>query len=598
MRQLKSLWCCVLALSPCGISLFAQVVPLPPLPIDRIEPQPVIPATDVRAEMADGIEIQTRGPIHEAFAEIFQANPQPGLLITQRPPKAIDEAPPSTKLDGKEVIWIPGYWSWDDENRDFLWVSGIWRNPPPGHEWAPGYWAEVEGGFRWVSGFWAEKGEKIVIRPSPPAAQDETESLESAPEDQFWVPGNWQWQTDQYVWRQGYYAPCQTNWVWVPARWKWTPSGCIHLAGYWDYRPTVRAMLFAPVRIQPHVLLRPGFVLTPRVVVDPWIAINHFWVRPSYCHYYFGNYYAGQYAQWDFHPYASHFHAAGNWDPLLCYYQGLYRRQGIDFHAQLDARSSFFAANAEKRPPLSWNLQQRIPMEERENNRMSDSIITKPLDEFVASAQSRVPLVTIQDNVRLALGKADSRVSQQILAHRQIAEQGKVDAAATGKVSDLVNWSLPKVDRLRNAKTLGLAEKRTEPQTKLTPQGLELGNKGTRTSGADQASRTTQNKAPISSSEVNTPNEQDARKAAMKAEMDVLRGRFGNDPVRFQQEVDRLMSRRAGEPPATSSRHRSPPMEQDPQPSLQGSGRTGGLGSPDFRLLPRSSGGGSQKPKR
>ena len=50
-------------------------------------------------------------------------------------------------IPGDNVVWIPGYWSWDDSRNDFLWVSGIWRNLPPGRQWVPGYWSEAAGGF-------------------------------------------------------------------------------------------------------------------------------------------------------------------------------------------------------------------------------------------------------------------------------------------------------------------------------------------------------------------------------------------------------------------------------------------------------------------
>jgi hypothetical protein len=42
--------------------------------------------------------------------------------------------PPDEKPEG-EVIWINGYYAWDDERNDFLWVSGIWRTPPPSKRW-------------------------------------------------------------------------------------------------------------------------------------------------------------------------------------------------------------------------------------------------------------------------------------------------------------------------------------------------------------------------------------------------------------------------------------------------------------------------------
>ena len=128
-----------------GIAL-AEQGPAPAL----APPQEVAPAPT-----QEGVEVLTRGPVHEAFAEPVTFDPTPGLVVTNEPPPAVEELPPAEKPEGDDVTWIPGYWAWDDAREDFLWVSGIWRELPPGRQWIPGYWATVESGFQWVSGYWA-----------------------------------------------------------------------------------------------------------------------------------------------------------------------------------------------------------------------------------------------------------------------------------------------------------------------------------------------------------------------------------------------------------------------------------------------------------
>src|SRR5580658_7805676 len=61
----------------------------------------------------DPIEVQTRGPLHEAFAQPLNAKAGPGEVIPKEPPPAIPEEPPEQKPDSDGVQWIPGYWSWD-----------------------------------------------------------------------------------------------------------------------------------------------------------------------------------------------------------------------------------------------------------------------------------------------------------------------------------------------------------------------------------------------------------------------------------------------------------------------------------------------------
>jgi len=87
-----------------------------------------------------GAEVLTRGPVHEAFAGMISYDSVPGIVVTAAPPTLIEEIPPGERPIGDDVTWIPGYWAWDDERNDFLWISGIWRALPPGREWIVGYW--------------------------------------------------------------------------------------------------------------------------------------------------------------------------------------------------------------------------------------------------------------------------------------------------------------------------------------------------------------------------------------------------------------------------------------------------------------------------
>jgi hypothetical protein len=63
----------------------------------------------------DTITVLTRGPVHEALAEQFDRTLTPGLLITEQPPGRLRELPPEHQPEGTGIVWIPGYWAWDDE---------------------------------------------------------------------------------------------------------------------------------------------------------------------------------------------------------------------------------------------------------------------------------------------------------------------------------------------------------------------------------------------------------------------------------------------------------------------------------------------------
>ena len=117
-----------------------------------------------------GVDVLTRGPVHEAFADTITFDPEPGIAVPKPPPDIIEEVPPDQRPEGTNVTWIPGYWAWDDERDDFLWVSGIWRNLPPGRQWVPGYWGEFADGYRWISGYWEDAdASQVEYLPEPPA---------------------------------------------------------------------------------------------------------------------------------------------------------------------------------------------------------------------------------------------------------------------------------------------------------------------------------------------------------------------------------------------------------------------------------------------
>src|SRR5262249_51477895 len=117
-----------------------------------------------------GVEVLARGPVHEAYADVVDTQPQPGRVVPQEPPAPIEEQPPAQKPDGENVQWIGGYWNWDEERGQFVWVSGLWRVPPPGRQWTPGFWQKVEGGWQWISGHWAPaEQDQTTVLPPPPA---------------------------------------------------------------------------------------------------------------------------------------------------------------------------------------------------------------------------------------------------------------------------------------------------------------------------------------------------------------------------------------------------------------------------------------------
>ena len=268
----------------------------------------------------NGITVQASGPIHEAFAEPTPANPQPGSIVPKQPPDPIPEQPPDQKPEGDNVVWIPGYWAWDVDRGDYLWVSGFWRIPPPGQRWVPGYWAQADGGWQWVPGLWAPiEQQDVSYLPPPPASVDNGPTIPAPSDDSIYVPGCWLWQATRYLWRPGFWMPGRPGWLWNPSYYSWTPQGCVYVDGFWDRALEDRGVLFAPVAFSQPLWNNPGWAFQPSYAVDLGNVCNSLFVNPGYSHYFFGNYYAPAYARLGFQPWFAY--GGRTHDPLFSYYR-------------------------------------------------------------------------------------------------------------------------------------------------------------------------------------------------------------------------------------------------------------------------------------
>src|SRR5262245_39638659 len=75
-------------------------------------------------DLPEGVEVQARGPVHEAFATPSDPQPAAPPVVPKEPPAAIEEVPPEQKPEGDNVQWVPGYWAWDAGTEEYVWVSG------------------------------------------------------------------------------------------------------------------------------------------------------------------------------------------------------------------------------------------------------------------------------------------------------------------------------------------------------------------------------------------------------------------------------------------------------------------------------------------
>jgi hypothetical protein len=347
----------------------------------------------------DGIEVLTRGPVHEAFAETISFDPEPGIVVPQPAPEAIEELPPEQKPEGANVDWIPGYWAWDDERSDFLWVSGIWRALPPGRQWMPGYWAPSGRGAQWISGYWADaQATEIEYLPEPPQTVEAGPNVEAPSANHTWLPGSWVWYENRYAWRPGVWALAQQNWVWNPAHYVWAPRGYVYVNGYYDHSVARRGVLFAPVYFTANTYSRRGFSYSPSLVINPAVFASHLFLRPSYGHYYFGDYYATSYASRGFSPWFSVYSSRSGYDPFYAH-QRWEHRNDRQWDRRVEADFANRRDNEDARPPRTWSAhRERGPQRAGSDDR--SYTVAASLDDLTKSKEAAIRFQPVAKEAR------------------------------------------------------------------------------------------------------------------------------------------------------------------------------------------------------
>ena len=277
---------------------------------------PCLPRSPIRAR-SRGAGSTSRG----AFARPSESIVKPGLLAPREPPAAVQELPPDQKPEGDNVVWIPGYWSWDEDRADYLWVSGFFKVASAGRrKWVPGYWNQSDTGWQWVSGFWADANANEVPYVQSAASHAGSRSVAAAAQrQQFLHPGLLA-------------APRRPRPVAAGLLERY-PSGprLLPAALFVDAaRLPVRQRLLGSSPGRPRVCFSrsvyfPGSgsakaatgLISPRTRSPCRALLNSLWVRPGAGYYAFGDYYATRYALRGYQPWVAY--GPRYRDPLYSY---------------------------------------------------------------------------------------------------------------------------------------------------------------------------------------------------------------------------------------------------------------------------------------
>jgi hypothetical protein len=228
--------------------------------------------------------------------------------------------------------------------------------------------------------------------------------------DHTWLPGSWAWQQNRYAWRPGYWATGQSDWSWVPAHYVWTPRGYVFVDGYYDYSVARRGVLFAPVYFNSAIYSQPGFSYSPAMAISPAIFGSHLFLRPSYGHYYYGDYYGLNYASAGYSPWFSFNSSRYGYDPFYAQQRWI-NRQNVGWNQNLQTNFQNLRANETLRPPRTWAEQ---------NARLASAGAQNGQNAVVAASLS--DLAKNKDHA-LRLQQVDQAEQQQHAQHGQAVTQ-------------------------------------------------------------------------------------------------------------------------------------------------------------------------------
>lgn len=375
-----------------------------------------------------GAQVLTRGPVHEAFAGTIVYNPEPGVIVQKAPPEVIEEMPPEERPAGENITWIPGYWAWDDERGDYLWISGTWRALPPGRQWTTGYWNRTDDGYQWISGYWADTAaQETTYLPKPPATVESGPNIAAPSRDHGWTPGCWVWQQERYIWRPGYWTPGRAEWVWIPAHYVWTPRGYVFVEGYWDYSYNRRGVVYAPVYFQSGYYSRPGYSYSPVIAIAITALVDNLFLRPRYHHYYFGDYYdRGCRDRGYYSPYYYQSNRYG-YDPVYSYRRWSHR-DDRDWERRYIETYDYRRNHESARPPRTWADQKKLKLATADA-KQQQFLMAAPLDEMAKREDSTIRVEKVPQKERQQLADMGREVRKNRDQRKSLETEGVIAAS-------------------------------------------------------------------------------------------------------------------------------------------------------------------------
>jgi hypothetical protein len=107
--------------------------------------------------------------------------------------------------------------------------------------------------------------------------------------------------------------------------------------------------------------LPAGFVFCPTVCIDCGSLTCTLFVRPGYCHYYFGDYYGVEYDWLGIYPWFDMgLYPDFAYDPLFMYYRAYHRDRDPQWPVNLKGWHRYYRSHPDERPPHDMATQSRV----------------------------------------------------------------------------------------------------------------------------------------------------------------------------------------------------------------------------------------------
>jgi hypothetical protein len=186
-----------------------------------------------------------------------------------------------------------------------------------------------------------------------------------------------------------------------------------------------------------------GYEYTPSVLIDASLLSFYLFVRPSYGHYYFGDFFANEYLGLGIYPWYSVNRVPDySYDPLLAYDQWYYGSRDPAWIRNLEAWHTYYREHPDMRPPRDMAAEQKLAGQMADRPDRSYLLIGRPLRTSSQKSPFRLISLSLSDrkaylaSVRSARDQQAQRLSLEALAPPRVGNGSEIPSTGTGSANE------------------------------------------------------------------------------------------------------------------------------------------------------------------